>query len=271
MECAIVTGASSGVGAATVEKFRSRGVDVIGIDVAESSELVGHKEGRYDHLIGDAGEADTWAEAVARCDELYGGAPSIVVFNAARLVMGSVVSLEEQDWQDVFHVNVFGPARALKILIPAMAAAGGGSIVFVNSSVGLFAEQNLAAYCTSKGAGLQLMRSVAADHARQGIRANAVCPGAIETPFFMQHVDASPDPRDFLRSKSERHPSGVLMQPEQVASVVDFLASPMATGVTGVALPVDGGLTSVFDFYPDQARSEASVSEALMHHAGIRS
>lgn len=260
-DIAIVAGSSSGVGAATVSRMLNRGVHVLGID--RSGHLPALPTGagdRYSHLVAHAGEEDTWRDALAEVRDLYGADPNAVVFCAAVLVIGSVVTLEEKDWQSVFETNVFGPARALKHVIPRMAARGGGSVVFVNSSDGLMAEQNLAAYCASKGAGLQLMRAVAVDHARQGIRSNAVCPGSIKTPFFMRHVDAAPDPEAFLEAKTSRHPAGRLLEPDDVAAVIDFLAGPGSLGMTGAALPVDGGLTAAFDFYADQAAEEAEES-----------
>ncbi len=260
-DIAIVAGSSSGVGAATVSRMLNRGVRVLGIDRSDAiPELPAELADRYRHLVADVGREHTWHVALKQVRDQYGADPNAVVFCAAVLVIGSVVTLEEDDWQSVFDTNVFGPARALKHVIPRMAARGGGSVVFVNSSDGLVAEQNLAAYCASKGAGLQLMRAVALDHARQGIRANAVCPGSIRTPFFMRHVDAAPDPEAFLAAKTARHPAGRLLEPDDVAAVIDFLASPTSLGVTGAAVPVDGGLTAAFDFYVDQAAQEAEES-----------
>jgi len=142
------------------------------------------------------------------------------------------------------------------------------AVVFVNSCDGVVGEQNLAAYCSAKGAGLQLMRAVALDHARQGIRSNAVCPGSINTPFFMKHVYAVPDPDAFLRDKTERHPAGRLLQPEDIAAVIDFLAGPASIGMTGAVVPVDGGLTAAYDFYVDQAEKEAP--ESVRRFSGTR-
>jgi NAD(P)-dependent dehydrogenase (short-subunit alcohol dehydrogenase family) len=260
-DVAIVAGSSSGVGAATVTRMLNRGVHVLGIDRSDvSPDLPPGSEDRYVHVVAHAGQEDTWRDALEQVRARFGADPNAVVFCAAVLVIGSVVTLDEEDWQSVFETNVFGPARALKHVIPRMAARGGGSVVFVNSSDGLMAEQNLAAYCASKGAGLQLMRAVAVDHARQGIRSNAVCPGSIRTPFFMRHVDAAPDPAAFLEAKTARHPAGRLLEPDDVAAVIDFLAGPTSLGMTGAALPVDGGLTAAFDFYVDQAAQEAEES-----------
>jgi len=260
-DVAIVAGSSSGVGAATVRLMLARGVHVLGIDRSKESPTmpVGHAS-RYIHLVAHAGEVNTWLDALAQVRSRFGADPNAVVFCAAVLVIGSVVTLSEENWQSVFDTNVFGPARALKHVVPRMAARGGGSVVFVNSCDGVVGEQNLAAYCASKGAGLQLMRAVALDHARQGIRSNAVCPGSINTPFFMKHVYSAPDPVGFLEAKTQRHPAGRLLQPEDIASVIDFLANPVSLGMTGAVVPVDGGLTATYDFYVDQAENESRES-----------
>jgi NAD(P)-dependent dehydrogenase (short-subunit alcohol dehydrogenase family) len=164
--------------------------------------------------------------------------------------VGTVLDVPDSDFRAVMEVNVFGAVKALKATLPRMIERGGGAIVGVASTASLYAEQALAAYSTSKGAILQLIRSVAVDHARQGIRANAVCPGAIDTPFFRQHVDSAPDPEAFLKEKTERHPSGRILQPGDVAQLVWFLLSGASIGMNGAAVLIDGGLTATFDFEP---------------------
>jgi NAD(P)-dependent dehydrogenase (short-subunit alcohol dehydrogenase family) len=256
---AFITGSSSGVGEASALRLMDRGVKVFGFDVSPASERLSANPA-YRHFQGDAGNLDLWDQALSDAKYAFGGVPSAVVFCAARLIIGSTVTLDEADWKAIFETNVFGPARVMKRVIPLMTLHGGGSIVFINSSDGLVAEQNLAAYCASKGAGLQLMRAVAIDHARQGVRANAICPGSIETPFFMRHVHAAPDPEAFLAAKTGRHPLGRLMQPVDIAALVDFLCSKESAGITGTAIPVDGGLVAAFDFYPDQAAKERAFA-----------
>jgi NAD(P)-dependent dehydrogenase (short-subunit alcohol dehydrogenase family) len=258
-EVVFITGSASGVGEASALRLMDRGVKVFGFDISPASERLSANPA-YSHHQGDAGNLDLWDQALRDSKAAYGCAPSAVVFCAARLIIGSTVTLEEQDWKAIFETNLFGPVRALKRVIPLMTVQGGGSIVFINSSDGLVAEQNLAAYCASKGAGLQLMRALAIDHARQGIRANAICPGSIETPFFMRHVHAAPDPEAFLAAKTGRHPLGRLMQPVDIAALVDFLASQNSAGITGTSIPVDGGLVAAFDFYQDQAEKERDAS-----------
>jgi NAD(P)-dependent dehydrogenase (short-subunit alcohol dehydrogenase family) len=242
---AIVTGGASGVGRATVDVLAARGVEIVAIDRAwpEDADDVGRGARR---ITGDVCDDATWRAAVDAAAEL--GDLSMLVINAARLVVGTVLEVDDDALRSVFEVNVFAAARALRACLPVMIEGGGGSVVAVASTDAMFAEQGLAAYCASKGALLQLVRCVAVDHARQGIRANVVCPGAIDTPFFRQHVDAAPDPAAFLRQKTERHPSGRILQPGDVAEVIGFLLSDAAVGMNGTPVMIDGALTTTFDF-----------------------
>lgn len=243
---AILTGAGSGVGAETLRLLRDQGASVVAIDVAWAG---GSAEGDgCVALTGDVGDAETWRTALEACRDSFGQPPNQLVLNAARLVVGTILELSEQDLRSVLDVNVVGAFLGMKACVPAMVSRGGGTIVSVGSTASLLAEQGLAAYCTSKGALLQLTRCVAVDHARDGIRANCVCPAAIDTPFFRRHVDAAPDPAAFLAKKEARHPSGRILQPADVARVIAFLLSDASLGMNGAAVTVDGGLLASFDF-----------------------
>jgi NAD(P)-dependent dehydrogenase (short-subunit alcohol dehydrogenase family) len=242
---AVVTGGASGVGRSTVDLLRSNGVDVVAIDMAWPADV---PDVGAEHITGDVTDDATWEAAIEAADRL--GGPSMLVINAAKLVVGTTLAVPLEDFRAVMEVNVFAAVKALKAVLPSMIARGGGSVVGVASTASLYAEQALAAYSTSKGAILQLIKSIAVDHARQGIRANAVCPGAIDTPFFRQHVDSAPDPEAFLREKTERHPSGRILQPEDVAQLIWFLLSDASIGMNGAAVLIDGGLTATFAFEP---------------------
>lgn len=249
---AVVTGAGSGVGAACVRGLVREGAGVIAIDLAWAEEPAGDG---VEALTGDVAEAATW-ERVAELAAARGGGPDHLLLCAGKLEVGSVLALEPEALRAVFEVNVFAAAAALKACLPAMIERGGGGVVAVASTDALFAEQGLAAYCASKGALLQLIRCVAVDHGRQGIRANCVCPGAIDTPFFRAHVEAAADPEAFLEEKTQRHPSGRLLAPEDVAEVALFLLEERAVGVNGAGLLIDGGLTATFDYQATAVASE---------------
>jgi NAD(P)-dependent dehydrogenase (short-subunit alcohol dehydrogenase family) len=244
-EVAVVTGAGSGVGSATARLLAEQGSQVVGVDRRwpEGAMLPAGAA----RVSGDVTDPATWTEVLAAAEE-HGGAPSQLALNAGMLAVGSVLEVAESDLRAVFEVNVFAAALALRSCLPAMIERGGGAVVAVASTDSLFAEQGLAAYCSSKGALLQLIRCAALDHARAGVRANCVCPGAIDTPFFRRHVDAAREPDRFLEEKVERHPAGRILEPIDVAEVVAFLLSPRSRGMTGAAVTVDGGLTATFDF-----------------------
>jgi NAD(P)-dependent dehydrogenase (short-subunit alcohol dehydrogenase family) len=249
-DVAIVTGGASGVGEATVDLLTSRGIPVVTIDRAWPDDVSNPAD--VERIHGDITDDTTWSDALAAADRL--GGPSMLVLNAAKLVVGTVLDVTEEDFRAVIEVNVIAAAKGLRATLPRMIERGRGSIVGVASTASLYAEPGLSAYSTSKGAILQLIKSVAVDHAHQGIRANAVCPGAIDTPFFRQHVDSAPDPEAFLREKTDRHPSGRILQPEDVARLICFLLSDASIGMNGASVLIDGGLTATFDYRPPVGR-----------------
>jgi NAD(P)-dependent dehydrogenase (short-subunit alcohol dehydrogenase family) len=124
----------------------------------------------------------------------------------------------------------------------------GGTIVTVASVDGLLAEQGAASYCASKAALIQLSRATAVDFAHRGVRVNCVCPGTTDTPMFRWHLARSHDPPAQLAERSARNPLGRILDPEEVASAVEFLAGPSSSGITGAVLTVDAGLTASYDF-----------------------
>jgi NAD(P)-dependent dehydrogenase (short-subunit alcohol dehydrogenase family) len=243
-DVAIVTGGASGVGKATAELLASHDITVVAIDQAWP-----RGDARTDAVVridGDVAEDDSWAAALAAA-ERFGG-PSMLVLNAAKNVVGTILDVTADEFRAVTEVNVIGAVKGIQAALPSMLERGRGSIVGVASTNALQAEQALVAYNTSKGALLQLIRSVAVDHARAGVRANVVCPGAIDTPFLREHVDAAPDPEALLAQKIGRLPSGRLLDPDDVARVIHFLLSDAALGMNGASVLVDGGLTATFDF-----------------------
>jgi len=248
-EVALITGCGSGVGAATARRLIASGTQVVGIDRQWGPET--SSSGNIARINGNVTEPEIWKQALTAVHDL-GGQLTQIVFNAAQLIVGTVLEVSDAEFRRVFDVNVFAVVLGLRQCLPKILENGGGSIVAVASVDAFLAEQRLAAYCASKGALLQLMRAVAIDYARQGIRANCVCPGAIDTPFFRRHIDAAPNPERFLEDKTQRHPAGRILNPEDVAEVVEFLLNARSIGITGTAVTVDGGLTSTFDFQYDR-------------------
>jgi NAD(P)-dependent dehydrogenase (short-subunit alcohol dehydrogenase family) len=129
-----------------------------------------------------------------------------------------------------------------------MIERGEGAIVAVASVDAVMAEQQLPAYCASKGAVLQLARTAALDHARQGVRINVVSPGPMRAGLFERHLQSADDPAQFLATRSERQPLGEILDPRHVANAILFMLSEQSAGMTGANIHVDGGLTTGFDF-----------------------
>lgn len=240
-QIAVVTGSASGVGAATTARLERRGWRVVGVDLqADQPEATVAVQG-------SVASVDTWRDVEQAARDQIGGTPTVLVFCAAVLHVGSVLELSEEQWQQGFDVNVGGVFHGLRALLPAMIDAGGGSVTTIASVDAFMAEQGLAAYCSTKGALLQLTKCIAMDHARQGIRANCVAPGVTDTPFFRRHLETASDPERFLRVREERNPLGRLLDPDEVAATVEFAALD-AAGMTGSMLTVDAGLSASFDF-----------------------
>ncbi|MET4491236.1 SDR family oxidoreductase [Bradyrhizobium sp. LA7.1] len=238
----IVSGAASGIGLETARLFLAKGATVIGIDLNWSDPVPD-----FLTMTGDVAEPATW-QNVARVVEEMRARVNSLVLAAACLDVGTVLTLDEAKWRRMIEVNLFGVIRPIATFLPGMIDAGGGSIITVGSIDSYSAEQGLIGYCASKGALLQLSRTLALDHARDNIRVNCVCPGVTDTPFFRRHLATAKDPETFLRTREQRNPLGRLLQPREVAETIVFLTSDAASGITGAQIVVDGGLTAGFDF-----------------------
>lgn len=247
MRTAVVTGAASGIGAATVERFLAEGRTVVGVDLADPPADAPRDVA---WVSGDVSRPETWDRVLAVATEAFSELPEALVLNAARHVVGTILETSPEQWAGVFDVNVMGAYHGIRACLPGMQERRDGAIVTVASVDAFQAEQAFVAYCASKGALLQLTRAVALDHAREGIRANCVCPGVTDTPFFRGHLHAADDPDGWLAERVARQPLGRLLAPDDVAAVVAFLASDDASGVVGAMTVVDAGLSTGFDFRP---------------------
>lgn len=244
MSVAVVTGAASGVGRATVEALRADGATVIGVDLADQPD--GTDTAHW--VQGDVSASETWDEVAAATLRLAPDGADALVACAGDVVVAPFLEIPIEEWRRLFEVNVVGVIRGFQTLLPAMVARRRGAIAVVCSVNSLFVEDANAAYSTSKAALLHVVRSAALEHARDGVRINAVCPGAIDTPLLQRHLDALDDPAAARRDIERRTPVGRLLAPEEIASVLRFLVSEGASGVSGAAFVVDGGLTTAYDF-----------------------
>jgi NAD(P)-dependent dehydrogenase (short-subunit alcohol dehydrogenase family) len=227
---AIVTGAASGIGKASVELFRSEGATVVGADVSEGADT-----------RCDAGDATEVQRLIDKVVEQHGGL-DIVFANAG--VSGGFATIAEQtaaDWAEILRVNLIGPFLAIKYAAPGM--KNGGSIICTASVAGLRSGAGGAAYSASKAGVVNLVQTAAQQLSGTGIRVNAICPGLIETGMTRPIYDMARD-RGQEKRIGELNPTGRGGEPDEIAQAALFLASDESSYVNGQALVVDGGLSS---------------------------
>ena len=241
---AIVTGAAGGLGSAICRLFarEGAGVAVADLDLGAARVLAGEITavgGRAFPVRADVTSAADAAEMTEAAVRFAGdGGVNILVNNAGIAGLGAVTEISEADWNRVLAVNLTGAYLCSRRVIPEMVRAGGGSIVCISSVAGVVAQPGQAAYHASKHGLIGLVRAMALDHARDGIRVNAVCPGAVETPLL------SPLTEERMASLAARHALGRIAQPEEIAAAVLHLASDESSFTTGTALLADGGWTA---------------------------
>ncbi|MEP6900193.1 MAG: SDR family oxidoreductase [Actinomycetota bacterium] len=242
----IVTGGALGIGQATCEILAERGAKVAifdwdekaGYDTCEKIEKAGGKAIFEKVNVADFGEVE---EAVNKTKEIFGRIDSLVV-SAGIQRYGTAISTSEEQWQEVLDVNLKGAWNAARAAIPYLLEAGGGSIVNVSSVQALASQQNVLAYTVSKHGLLGLTRSIAMDFAKNNIRANAVCPGTVDTPMLKWAASLDPNPQSVYDACNQMHPLGRIAEAREIAEVVVFLAHESASFVTGSIWTADGGL-----------------------------
>lgn len=242
---AIVTGAGSGIGAASARRFAAEGAAVVAADIRlnkaqETADAITAAGGHATAVAVNVADADSVAAMVDATVTAYGGL-DVLFNNAGTLRPGTAVDLSVEDWDLVMGVNVRSVFLGAKYAVPVMAARGGGAIVNTASISGFHGDGGAVVYAASKAAVINLTRALAVDHAHQGIRVNAVCPGSIETPP-VQRMLQNPGYRE-LNEKA--HALGRLGQPEEIAAAAVWLASDQASFVTGESILVDGGLRAM--------------------------
>lgn len=232
----VVTGAASGIGRATVELLVDEGAHVIAVDLTDESLAWADGLDGVLNIPGSVAEAETNDAMVAAAVEAHGRLDAVAL-NAGILVQGDIGRGSMEDFDRVMEVNVRAVALGMKAALPAMES--GSSIVVTGSVSGLRGDSGLFAYNASKGAVVNMARAAALDVAHLGVRVNAVCPGPTRTG-----MTAATEGHAIGEQMAARVPLGRFGQPSEVAAAIAFLASPASSFITGVALPVDGGVTS---------------------------
>jgi NAD(P)-dependent dehydrogenase (short-subunit alcohol dehydrogenase family) len=256
-QVAIITGAGSGIGQATALAFAREGANVVVADVnlraaEETVRLIhtleqdgggpprGAKAAAFQANVTAASDASALVDYTL---QIFGKV-TLLVNNAGVGVAGTILTTSEEDWDRIFAVNVKGIYHCSRAAIPKMIEQGGGTIVNVSSIVAMVAVVDRAAYGASKGAVLALTKAMAADHVKDNVRVNCVCPGTVDTPWVERMVQSYPDPEDARRKMVARQPVGRLGTAEEIAGAILYLASPEARFATGSALVIDGGFTA---------------------------
>jgi NAD(P)-dependent dehydrogenase (short-subunit alcohol dehydrogenase family) len=234
---AVVTGGASGIGRATVARLAADGFVVAVLDLGETTD-----DAKLALRV-DITDPDAVERAFGRIVETFGRVDVLV--NNAGITGSAAATVCHQtpidDWDRVQAVNVRGPFLCTRSVLPTMLAQGNGHVITVASVAGLVAFPGRCAYTASKGAAVMFTKSLAVDYAAAGIRANAVCPGMVETPMTKWRLD-QPELRAEVESKI---PLGRVAQPAEVAEAIALLASDRLLYVTGHALVLDGGWTAL--------------------------
>ena len=225
---AVVTGAASGIGRAAAQMFFELGAKLILVDLQPSS------AGPSDTcVLGDVSEERTAIEAARVAQEF--GDVHVLVNSAGIDLAAPLTETTSAEWDKIMSVNLRSGFLMCKHVVPLMRQSG-ASIVNISSAAGISPIRNRPAYIASKGGMIAFTKALALDLA-PSIRVNCVCPGAVDTPLLQSSLRSDAD-REAVRA---RYPLGRIVKPEEIASVVAFLASEGASNITGAAIPVDGG------------------------------
>jgi 3-oxoacyl-[acyl-carrier protein] reductase len=249
---AVVTGASSGIGLETARRLSAEGAQVLMV-ARDADRLAGEAEQLgAEFLAVDVTDPEADDRIVATCAEQMGGI-DVLVNNAGTSFARALDALTDADWQGQWDLHVMGPMRLMRAAAPRMAARGGGRIVNVCSSAGKRPSLTNAAYSVTKAAQLSLSRVFADAFAADAVLVNAVTPGPVASPLWMDAGGLAEQTgsakglsrEDAVQAQAEKVPLGRFAEPHEVADVIVFLCSARASTVTGAAWSVDGGAVAI--------------------------
>jgi 2-keto-3-deoxy-L-fuconate dehydrogenase len=233
---AVVTGGGSGIGLAAARLLARRGAQVAVLDLKPGDEFTG--------LAADVTSSESVQRAVDLAAERLGGI-DILVNNAGIGAIGTVADNSDDQWHQVFDVNVVCIVRVTRAALPYLRASSHAAIVNTCSVAATAGLPQRALYSATKGAVLSLTLAMAADHIGEGIRVNCVNPGTADTPWVSRLLDQADDPLAERAALEGRQPLGRLVSADEVAAGIAYLASPLAASVTGTALAIDGGMAGL--------------------------
>ena len=245
----LVTGAGSGIGRATALLFAQEGGTVIAVDRSQSAAektqgLIEQLGGTCQAATVDVSQEQAVADLIQATVDQFGRL-DVLHNNAGISLLKPITETTETDIDQILGVNLKGVIFGCKYAIPQMVKQGGGSIINTGSELAIVGQPLYSVYCASKGAVLALTRALAVEWASQGVRINAVCPGPVKTPMLQAEFALAADPVAEEQATIQTIPAGRLGTPENIASVVLFLASDDAQFVHGAAIMADGGKTVI--------------------------
>lgn len=240
----LITGAGSGMGAASARAFKAAGAVVVIVDLAaELAEKVAAEIGAQPPVIGDVSDSAFCILAIDQALERHGRLDVLV--NCAGIIFrADAQGTADENWRRVMAVNADGVFYMSRAAVGPMKKQGSGVIINFGSIWGNVGSAGVVAYCASKGAVHQITRAMALDHAKDGIRILAVCPGEVNTPMLASGRAKPPTPEDLKKLAEETIPMGRLADPVEIARVVVFMASDEASYMTGSLVTVDAGYTA---------------------------
>ncbi len=234
----VVTGGAKGIGAACIRLFFESGAKTIMLDVEPPEEEIMKKTSRFFECdVSDDFQVKSVFEAIASQFHHV----DYLINNAGIQRYGKVTEISVTDWDEVLNVNLKSAFLCTKYAIPLMGKMDGGVIINVSSVQAFLSQDQVAAYTTSKTALLGLTRSIAVDYA-PNIRCVAVCPGTVDTPMLRWSANQSADPESIVQECKDMHPLKRIAQPDEIASLIQYLCSEKASFITGQAIRIDGGL-----------------------------